>query len=186
MTPRLERAFRWAAVMHHGQTRKASDVPYFAHVAAVALILARAGFDEDTIIAGLLHDIVEDTSATLEDVRAAFGETVGAIVGECSETKHDGEGRKRPWIDRKRDHLAALAGSGVATRAVVLADKLHNLTTIELDLDQGVPVWDRFNAPRADVLWYFGAIVGVCTSDDPRVAALADDCRRALDQLASR
>ena len=76
---------RWSALCHRGQTRKGSDIPYFEHAAAVALILDRAGFDEDVVIAGLLHDVVEDTDATLEDVGARFGpdvrEMVAALLG---------------------------------------------------------------------------------------------------------
>ena len=63
MTSRLEAAFRWAAECHEGQTRKGSRTPYVEHVAAVALVVDRAGFDEDVVIAGLLHDVVEDTGA---------------------------------------------------------------------------------------------------------------------------
>ena len=69
MTPNLERALRWAAVCHHGQFRRGSATPYFAHVMAVALILDRLGYDEGVVIAGLLHDVVEDTAATLDQVR---------------------------------------------------------------------------------------------------------------------
>ena len=111
MTPRLELALRWSAVCHQGQTRKGSGTPYFEHAAAVAMILDRAGFDEDVVIAGLLHDVVEDTEATVEEVATRFGPVVGEIVRQCSEVKLDAEGRKRPWIDRKRDHLAALVGA---------------------------------------------------------------------------
>jgi (p)ppGpp synthase/HD superfamily hydrolase len=168
MTLRLERALRWAAVCHHGQTRKGSDTPYFEHAAAVALILDRAGFDEDVVIAGLLHDVVEDTAATVDDVAARFGAAVAAIVHQCSEVKLDAEGRKRPWIDRKRDHLAALAGAPSSTWAVILADKLHNLIAIELDLDEERPVWSRFNAERSQVLWYYDATLAAGTADDPR------------------
>src|SRR5437879_8941353 len=76
ITPRLEQALRWSARWHQGQTRKGGAIPYFQHVAAVAMILDRAGFDEDVVIAGLLHDVVEDTAATFEDVAARFGSAV--------------------------------------------------------------------------------------------------------------
>src|SRR3712207_877168 len=98
----LERALRWAAACHRGQVRRGSDVPYVAHVLAVAWILDRLGFPEEVVVAGLLHDAVEDTGATLEQVGQRFGPEVAAIVGHCSEVKTDAQGRKRPWIDRKR------------------------------------------------------------------------------------
>jgi (p)ppGpp synthase/HD superfamily hydrolase len=185
MSPRLERALRSSAVWHAGQTRKGSDIPYFEHVVAVAMILDRAGFEEDVIIAGLLHDVVEDTEATFDDVAARFGPAVCETVRACSEIKHDAQGRKRPWIDRKRDHLAALSGADAAAWAVILADKLHNLTCIELDLAEGRRVWGHFNADRTQVLWYYRATIAACTVADPRIEALAVACRAVLDRIAA-
>ena len=96
MSPRLERALRWSATCHAGQTRKGGDTPYFEHAAAVAMILDRAGFDEDVVIAGLLHDVVEDTDATLDDVATRFGPDVSAMVRDCSEVKLDAQGASVP------------------------------------------------------------------------------------------
>jgi guanosine-3',5'-bis(diphosphate) 3'-pyrophosphohydrolase len=180
LSPTLERALRWAAVRHRGQVRKGSDVPYVQHPTAVAMILDRLGFPEEVVVAGLLHDVVEDTDATLDEVRAAFGDGVAETVRHCSEVKLDAEGRKRPWIDRKRDHLEALATAPVEARAVVLADKLHNLLSIRFDLEEGRPVWSRFNADRAQVLWYYRATLDRCGPGDPRLERLARECRAAL------
>ena len=156
-SPTLERALRLAAQAHEGQVRKGSPVPYIEHPMAVAMILDRAGFDEEVVVAGLLHDVVEDTHVTLDEIRSAFGDAVTEIVAGCSEIKLDSTGRKRPWSDRKRDHLEALKSANLPTRAVTLADKLHNLASIALDLAEGRPVWPSFNAPREDVL---GALRG--------------------------
>jgi (p)ppGpp synthase/HD superfamily hydrolase len=186
MSPRLERALRWAAVCHAGQTRKGSDIPYFEHVVAVAMILDRAGFEEDVVIAGLLHDVVEDTEATFDDVAARFGPAVAEIVRDCSEVKLDEQGRKRPWIDRKRDHLAVIRAADVPARAVIIADKLHNLISVEVDLEDGRPIWERFNADRAQILWYYGTTIEACADKDPRVKALAVACREVLDRVAAR
>jgi guanosine-3',5'-bis(diphosphate) 3'-pyrophosphohydrolase len=161
MTPRLDRALRMASAGHDGQVRRGSGVPYVEHVTAVAWILDRAGFDEDVIIAGLLHDLVEDTVATLEDER----------------------GLKRPWLDRKRDHLAAIATAPVEARAVILADKLHNLISIAIDLREGHPVWGEFHADRDQVLWYYHAVLDRCRSDDPRLQTLELRCREVLDEI---
>ncbi len=180
----FERALRFAAVGHRDQARKGSGVPYIEHPMAVALILDRAGFDESVVIAGLLHDLVEDTAVTLDQVHDQFGAAVAGIVDRCSETKLDASGAKRPWIDRKRDHLAALAGAPEAVRAVVLADKLHNLLSIRLDLLEGRPVWDSFNAGRDGVLWYHRAMIEACQSDDPRLASLAAGAKALLDTVA--
>lgn len=179
----LERALRWAAVCHRGQVRRGEAIPYFQHAAAVAMILDRAGFDEAVVIAGLLHDVVEDTEATLDQVRERFGEEVARTVAFCSEVKTDEQGNKRPWIDRKRDHLEALGGAPVAARGVVLADKLHNLLSIVCDLRDGRAVWALFHASRAEVLWYYRMMVERLGVGDPRLEVLAARCREALSQI---
>jgi (p)ppGpp synthase/HD superfamily hydrolase len=185
MTSRLELAMRWAAQCHDGQTRHSISTPYFEHVAAVALILDRAGFDEDVVIAGLLHDVVEDTPATFDDVAARFGAAVAEIVRHCSEVKTDAQGTKRPWIDRKRDHIAALSDAPPGARGVILADKLHNLICIELDLRERRPVWSEFHAEREQVLWYYHAMIEICGRDDPRLVRIAADCHDVLARVKS-
>jgi len=176
-----ERALRWAALLHQGQVRRGSGVPYIEHPMAVAAILDRLGFGEVAVIAGLLHDAVEDTGVTLGEVRDRFGPEVAAIVDSCSEVKLDAEGQKRPWGDRKRDHLAALATAPTLALAVFLADKLHNLISIRLDLDEGHAVWPDFHASRDRVLEYYRAALGVAGMGDPRLEALAAACRRELE-----
>jgi (p)ppGpp synthase/HD superfamily hydrolase len=183
MSLRLEEALRWAAQCHEGQTRRGGITPYITHVVAVAIILDRARFDEDIVIAGLLHDIVEDTPVTLAEVAVRFGNAVAEIVRHCSEVKTDDLGVTRPWIDRKRDHIAALADAPLAARAVVLADKLHNLVCIEVDLLQGLPVWSQFHAERDQVLWYYHAMIDRCGEDDHRLAQIAEACRQVLSRI---
>jgi len=189
MSLNLERALRWATLCHADQVRRGSGIPYVQHVMGVALILDRLGFPEDVVIAGLLHDIVEDTDASLADVEDRFGAEVARTVGYCSEIKRDADGRPRPWIDRKRDHLAVLAGAPVSARAVALADKLHNLRSIECDLRDGLAVWSLFHAGRDDVLWYYLSALECLGGGDDRLEVLAAECRRVLeviDELDSR
>jgi guanosine-3',5'-bis(diphosphate) 3'-pyrophosphohydrolase len=183
MPPRLEEALCWAAECHLGQTRRGEGTPYIAHVVAVAIILDRSQFDEDTVIAGLLHDVVEDTPVTVAEVAARFGSSVAEIVRHCSEKKTDELGIARPWLDRKRDHIAAIGNAPLAARAVVLADKMHNLLSIEIDLLEGRPIWSLFHAQRAQVLWYYHAIIDQCGQDDLRIVQLAQACRELLSRI---
>ncbi len=185
ISTRLEQAMRWAAQCHQAQVRRGEGTPYFEHAAAVALVLDRAGFDEDVVIAGLLDDVVEDTPATLEEVALRFGPGVAEIVGHCSEQKTDAEGKKRPWIDRKRDHLARLADVPPAAKAVILADKLHNLVSIEVDLREGRPIWAQFHAERELVLWYYRAAIEACADREPTLAELARQAREAMARVAA-
>ncbi len=179
----FEKALRLASVAHHGQVRKGSGVPYIEHPMAVAMILDRAGFDESTVIAGLLHDVVEDTDVTLDRVREAFGGRVAGIVADCSEEKLDAQGSKRPWSDRKRDHIAAIAAAGDASKAVALADKFHNLLSIRLDLAERRPAWDSFHADREGVIRYHEVMIAACSSRDGRVSDLARECRALLAEV---
>ncbi len=179
----LDDALCWAATAHRGQVRRGSGVPYVEHVVAVAMILDRLGFAEDVVIAGLLHDLVEDTEASLDDVQNRFGPVVADLVASCSEVKLDAQGQKRPWIDRKRDHLAALADASIEARAVILADKLHNLLSIARDLRAGRPVWSLFHADRASVLWYYRTAIVSFGAGDPRLETLARDCQNLYDEI---
>jgi len=185
MTLKLESALRRAAFNHRAQKRRGSDVPYVEHVVGVAMILDRLGFPEDVVIAGLLHDLVEDTGATVAQVRSEFGEEVAEVVHFCSEVKLDEQGLKRPWIDRKRDHLREVEHATNAARAVVLADKLHNLVSIQLDLEAGRPVWASFHAGREEVLWYYRSMIEICERNDARLERLGRECRTVLSVVES-
>ena len=135
------------------------------------------------VIAGLLHDVVEDTDGDPRRGRTRFGPEVAALVDHCSEVKLDATGREAPWIDRKRDHLAALAGAPADARAVVLADKIHNLLSIACDLEDGRPVWSLFHAERDQVLWYYREAIATLAAGaepTPRIAALRRGEARAV------
>ena len=170
---------RCAAEWHREQNRKGSLTPYIVHPFGVSTILDRFGFDEDIIIAGLLHDVVEDTEILIHKVREEFGEKVSALVAACSEVKTDESGVNRPWIDRKRDYIETLAHAPMEARAVALADKLHNLLSILCDLEAGRPVWLLFHAGRSDVLAYYRACIERF-DQEPELFALATAARKML------
>lgn len=160
-------------------------MPYIAHPFGVALILDRYGFPEDVVIAGLLHDVVEDADISLETVRQQFGDAVTEIVAAVSERKTDDSGMKRPWADRKRDFLATVATAPVEARAVAVADKLHNLASIRFDLEAGRPVWSLFNADRSSVLDNYRISIERFTDGEERLSPLAAECRTLLDFIAA-
>src|SRR5207237_3593873 len=121
----IDRALEMAAEAHEGQFRKGTEIPYISHPAAVGLMLAKAGCSDDVVAAGILHDTVEDTYVTLEQIRQAFGERVAAIVEGCSEPD-----KTAPWEERKRHTLQYLRTALWEVRLVACAGKLHNLSTI--------------------------------------------------------
>jgi (p)ppGpp synthase/HD superfamily hydrolase len=162
-SPRLDAALRFAARAHREQVRKGTDCPYIIHPVHVAMILLSHGFDEELAVAGLLHDTVEDTGASLDEIAAGFGEAVAALVAAVSEHKTDGGGERRPWRDRKEEQLEHLRRGDARTAALKAADALHNSSCTLADLHRaGASTWSRFNAGVEDTLWYYRQVAGLC------------------------
>jgi (p)ppGpp synthase/HD superfamily hydrolase len=153
--PRFHRAFQFAAEKHHGQTRKASTIPYIAHLMGVASLVLEAGGDEDLAIAALLHDVVEDCGGVpmLKEVRRCFGKRVAEVVDGCTDAY---EVPKPPWRERKESYIRRLKKESADTRLVSAADKLNNVRSILSDYRAvGESVWSRFNGGREGTLWYY-------------------------------
>lgn len=185
-SPLVERAMRIAAQAHRHHHRKGSDLPYITHPTHAAMILLRAGIDDDEILAAaLLHDVVEDTEHTLEMLAVDFPPKVVQLVAAMTERKHDHDGRKRSWQERKDEHLRHIAAEPWEARAIVLADKLHNLGSMVVDLDCGADLWSRFNAPPERILWYHREMVAAAEQADSRLSSLATECRLLIDRLAT-
>jgi guanosine-3',5'-bis(diphosphate) 3'-pyrophosphohydrolase len=145
----IEEATKLAVRAHAGQTRKKSDTPYIVHPVSVAIILARHGFGETVIAAGLVHDVVEDTEVTLEEVREKLGEPVAQIVAPVT---HDDS---LPWEDKKRAYVASVRSASVEAEALSVADKIANAQSlIEAHAREGSTVWRYFNAGRDKKLWF--------------------------------
>jgi len=156
--PRFLRAFQFAAEKHTGQTRKASSIPYIAHLMGVASLVLEFGGDEDLAIAALLHDVVEDCGGApvLKEVRREFGRRVAKIVDGCTDSDTE---PKPPWRERKETYIAHLRGADEETRLVSAADKLNNVRSILSDYREvGESIWDRFNGGREGTLWYYRAL----------------------------
>ncbi len=157
----IEEAIEVAAEAHHGQYRKGTHTPYITHPYAVGLILMEAGCTEIVIIAGILHDTVEDTDLTLDFIRERFGDAVANIVDGCSENK------ALRWRARKTEKIEALRTESPEVCTVTCADKLHNLRTIISEYDDiGDSVWDRFHGGVEDQAWYYRSILSAIADRD--------------------
>ena len=157
----IEEAIEVAAEAHHGQYRKGTSTPYITHPYAVGLILMEAGCTEAVIVAGILHDTVEDTDLTLEFIRERFGNDIAAIVEGCSENK------ALRWRARKTERIEALRTASPEVCIVTCADKLHNLRTIISEYDIiGDTVWDRFHGGVEDQAWYYRSILDAIANRD--------------------
>ncbi|MEQ8851087.1 HD domain-containing protein [Gimesia sp.] len=185
-SPVVENAIRVAAEAHKSQKRKSSGIPYIAHPMGVCLILVKAGFHEESILAAAaLHDVIEDTALTFEDLEGTFSDEVLQYVREMTEEKETQEGAKRNWRDRKRDHIEVMQQASLGARAIELADKLHNLEAMLFDLqtEDRAEFWGHFGASPEEIVQYYHSMIEAAGQSDERLVPLVKNCLSRLDEL---
>ncbi|MBY0336522.1 MAG: HD domain-containing protein [Acetobacteraceae bacterium] len=172
---RLMRATQFAARAHARQTRKgAAAEPYVNHVIEVAALLAEHGAPEAAILAGLLHDTVEDTEVTLAELEAAFGAEVASIVAEVTDDK------TLPKETRKAHQVRHAATKSDGAKQVKLADKTSNLCAILASPPAG---WEH--GRRVEYIGWAGRVAAGLRGVNPGLEAAFDAAyRAALDALA--
>lgn len=197
----IERALELAAQWHDGTYRKGSSwrepafmlpdqerpkVPVITHLAGVAMILLRTGWDDETVAAGLLHDTLEDANKAQQNLSKgalskAVGDPVANIVGEVSEQKTDHFGYKLSWQERKDAYIKHLKTCSVKAAAVSLADKINNIRTMNNTIAAGTnpfqstPDREALNAGPDKQVWYFNAVLDATAHHhhkDPRLQPL--------------
>ena len=162
---RINHALAFAAKHHDRQVRKGTRLPYLTHPANVAIVLTRYARDEDTIIAGILHDVIEDcvrenyTRDMLgQRIGDKFGMNVLDTVLAVTQRSIDDSGTDLSSEERRDDYLERLARASDSARWVCAADKLHNAGTLVADLKRTIDpatIWGRFSAGRdGTVRWY--------------------------------
>ena len=162
---RINHAFAFAAKHHDRMVRKGTRLPYLTHPANVAIILSRYGQDEETVVAGILHDVIEDcvrdgfTREMLENrIADKFSRDVLDTVLAVTNRKFDDDGIELSSEERKDDYLERLSEANDRARWVCAADKVHNASTILADLkrtDYPETVWGRFTVGRdGTIKWY--------------------------------
>ena len=169
MTERFADAVKLAVHLHRDQMRKGSNVPYVSHLLRVAgMVLelgatsATTGADEDTAIAAMLHDAVEDQGGlqTAKLICEQFGERVERFVLECSDSVTGTDQPKRPWRERKEVMIASIKDLTPETRLIIACDKLDNLRCTVNDYPKSGPeFWKRFSGGREGTLWYYRSMI---------------------------
>jgi (p)ppGpp synthase/HD superfamily hydrolase len=185
LSPRFVDAFNFAFEVHREQTKKGGPVPYIAHLLEVAALVLSYGGIEDEVIAGLLHDSVEDHPdvVSFKLLAERFGEPVAAIVESCSDATVI---PKPPWRPRKEKYIAHLRTADESVLIVSAADKLANARAVLKDYREvGEQVWSRFNAGKQEQLWYYRTVTDTLTlaADGGRVRSLAEALDRAVSEL---
>lgn len=166
MTRRYDDALSFAKTAHAGALRKGTDIPYITHPVETAQIAAEMTDDEDVIIAALLHDVVEDTEYTADDIEKRFGERVAGLVLDESENKRRGESASSTWVLRKQETIDHLKCASFEVKLIALADKLSNMRiSAERFRSVGVSMWQSFNMKDASLQgWYYRSIAE-CTRE---------------------
>jgi hypothetical protein len=160
---KIQKALTKAYEIHKDQTRKGKKgYPYFVHILDVCKYLMYETKDEDVIVAGILHDTMEDSTYTEEELKKDFGEKVHQLVMFCTEPGNNPdntpEEQKKSWRKRKEHSIEALKYAREEELLVFLADKLANILSIKEDIIAEGDIWSRFNASKEDILWYYDSI----------------------------
>jgi (p)ppGpp synthase/HD superfamily hydrolase len=174
----LKRALDQAAVWHKDQKRKypGVDVPYVSHLAGVAILLARHGFDDEVVAAGALHDAMEDCGVSHEELARRFSVRVADLVRHVSEPD-----KNLSWEERKKRYVEHFAHKPWEAQAITLADKIDNFRSIALcAADHGDP-WAMFKRGKAAQLERFDAIDRLLDKLAPH--PIVEEYRAALEDV---
>ena len=157
----LEEAIIYSTVMYQGKIRKINNSPFILHPLEVANILSSMTDDMEIIAAGVLHDIVEDTDGTLDEIRKRFGERVAMLVDSETENDYPGEDRSATWLKRKEQSLEKLrSNTDIGVKMLWLADKLSNMRSLARGYGEyGEKLWDFLHQKDpANQLWYYKTV----------------------------
>jgi (p)ppGpp synthase/HD superfamily hydrolase len=176
-TPKIKKAIRFATKTHEvyqKQKRKGKDIPYITHPLVVGLILARANASEDVVVAGILHDTIEDSpekkKVTREILAERFGNNVAELVASVTEERKD-----LPWEERKREareHIKDFSHDALLVKSV---DLICNVSDILDDYaDEGPRIFSRFNAPREKLMGNYKEMMGSVLDQWPENPLAAD------------
>ena len=201
-SPLIEHAIELSAQWHDGTYRKSVwrdpafevpegeeiQVPVIAHLAAVASIVRRAGWDAPTVAAAYLHDAIEDMNEhgqrlRRKQLRDAVGAEVARLVAQVSEQKLDDDGEMRPWRARKEDYLESIRMGRPEAAAISLADKIHNLWSITQSLEAGEDIFAALSGDPEAQRWFHEAVLEASRRhDDPRLAPMRERLQTELDR----
>lgn len=156
-TELLDRAIIFAVRAHAGTERRGKGFPYIVHPMEAVEIVATITPDQELLAAAALHDTVEDTDVTVEQIRAEFGDRIAALVASESDVFEAGVSEEDSWHSRKKAAIDRLAAASHDAKIVAMGDKLSNMRAIARDYAvKGDELWEIFHAkdPK-DHEWHY-------------------------------
>ncbi len=156
-TDLLDRAIIFAVKAHHDTERRGKGFPYIVHPMEAVEIVATITSDQELLAAAALHDTIEDTDVTVEELREAFGERVAALVHAESDRFTEGVSEEDSWHDRKQAAIDRLAAASHDAKIVAMGDKLSNMRAIWRDYQtKGDALWSIFHVKdKASHEWHY-------------------------------
>ena len=171
-TSLLDKAIIYAVKAHSGVERRGKGFPYIVHPMEAVEIVATMTPDQDLLAAAVLHDVVEDTPTTVEDLRAEFGDRVASLVAAESDIEIDGMSDAESWHTRKQVAIDRLAAAPWDAKMVALGDKLSNMRTIWRDwLAKGDDLWKIFHVTeKSEHEWHYRGLADSLRELDDTIA----------------
>ncbi len=156
-TDLLDRAIIFAVQAHHNTERRGKGFPYIVHPMEAVEIVSTITADQELLAAAALHDTIEDTDVTVEQLREAFGDRVAELVHAESDQFTEGVSEEDSWHDRKQAAIDRLAAASHDAKIVALGDKLSNMRAIWRDYQiQGDKLWNIFHVKdKASHAWHY-------------------------------
>lgn len=153
----LDRAIVFAVRAHAGTERRGKGFPYIVHPMEAVEIVATMTKDQELLAAAVLHDTVEDTDTTVEQIRTEFGDRIASLVASESDTMPEGVSEEDSWHARKQAAIDRLARASHDAKVVALGDKLSNMRAIARDYaQQGDALWNLFHVKdRKEHEWHY-------------------------------
>ncbi len=162
---KITKAFELAYKAHKKQKRKGTSIPYIVHPMEVAIILMKNNASDNLVTAGLLHDVVEDTEVTIQEIEKNFGKHIASLVRGATEPAKLNkelakEKEKKTWKERKLHTIEFIKNASKEMKMLSCADKLSNIRSMIYDYNLiGEKLWERFNASKQDQVWYYKSMM---------------------------
>lgn len=177
---KIEYAIYFATKAHKGQRRKIEDIDMIFHPFTVGMLLQRNGCEEDVVVAGILHDVVEDTPYTFEDIEKEFGENVKKYVYDASEPD-----KSLSWEERKKHTIEHIKVAPLGSKLIVACDKINNLEDLYESIQKYGEEKSYSSLKRGKDLqkWYYCTVYESCISGVDEAHPIFNRYKNILNKL---
>ena len=172
----VEKALQFATDAHSGQLRKGTNRPYILHPIQAMQIVRRLTDDEEVISAAVLHDTLEDTGVTKDDLEKEFGKRVADLVAAVSENKRADRPAGETWAERKKETIENLKDANRDVKMICLGDKLSNIRMMAQEyVAIGDELWERFNQKDKNLhCWYYSELYKILREEFGDIEEIRD------------